>query len=136
MGLMPYSDPERQKKYAREWLARRRSTWLKENGPCVNCGSWKGLEVDHVDPKKKVDHRVWSWSVERRNKELSKCQVLCARCHKKKTSDARIAKIGHGSRYMYDRVGCRCEKCRAEKSRHNALRRVRRKCGSASIHDD
>ena len=57
------------------------------NGPCVKCGCWDldQLEVDHIDPNTKVSHRVWSWSKERRENELAKCQVLCRACHLTKT---------------------------------------------------
>ena len=65
----------------------RREKWLKDNGPCVKCGSSKNLEVDHRDPKKKVHHSIWTWSDKRREAELKKCQVLCRKCHKKKSSE-------------------------------------------------
>lgn len=74
-----------QRKYQREWIAKRRQKWIKENGPCNKCGTWDNLEVDHIDPQDKVNHRVWSWSDERRKEELKKCQVLCEECHKTKS---------------------------------------------------
>jgi 5-methylcytosine-specific restriction endonuclease McrA len=78
---MPYADPERQREYAREWMAKRRRVWLQANGPCVDCGSWEELEVDHVDPATKISHRIWSWSDERREAELAKCVIRCRVCH-------------------------------------------------------
>lgn len=83
---MPYSNPEEQRQYQREWLAQRRSKWFAEK-TCVECGSPDDLRLDHVDPAQKVDHRIWSWSRERRDTELAKCQVLCLRCHVKKTTE-------------------------------------------------
>jgi len=83
---MPYKDKEKQLKYQNEWAKRRRIAWLKENGPCVKCGSWDELQVDHKDASKKVTHRVWTWSEKRRQDELASCQVLCAECHKEKSS--------------------------------------------------
>jgi 5-methylcytosine-specific restriction endonuclease McrA len=62
-----------------------RKSWLWENGPCRRCGRRKDVEVDHIDPSQKVSHRIWGWPEERRLVELVKCQVLCKRCHKKKT---------------------------------------------------
>jgi hypothetical protein len=82
---MPYSDPDQQRKYQREWKDRRRQDWLAANGPCIDCGSRDDLEVDHVDAKTKIDHKVWSWSAERRLRELAKCVVRCEPCHKAKT---------------------------------------------------
>jgi len=72
--------------YQRNWLRKRRNQWFKENGPCKECGSNKRLEVDHINPKTKITSCVWSWSKERREKELAKCQVLCYTCHKKKSA--------------------------------------------------
>jgi hypothetical protein len=39
------------------------------------------MELDHVDPSQKVDHRIWSWSKARMDVEVAKCQVLCYDCH-------------------------------------------------------
>lgn len=108
---MPYKDYERRRTYAREWIQERRNQWFKENGPCQECGSWINLELDHIDPKTKVSHRVWSWSEERRNKELAKCQALCRQCHKRKTIDS-LPKTDHGRAAMYQNYKCRCELCR------------------------
>lgn len=60
--------------------------WFTEHGPCVYCGSWKNLEVDHIDPTLKTipSYKLWHVSQQRRNKELENCQVLCGICHKKK----------------------------------------------------
>jgi hypothetical protein len=83
---MPYADPARQSDYQASWLRCRRATWLAEHGPCVDCGTWEDLEVDHADASTKVTHRVWSWARERREAELAKCAARCASCHKKKTA--------------------------------------------------
>lgn len=77
---------EAQREYQRNWMRKRRQTWLDANGPCVDCGSDVNLEVDHVDRSTKVDHKVWSWSQARRDVELAKCLVRCARCHEAKTT--------------------------------------------------
>ncbi len=82
---MPYADPDKQREFQRKRLAAIRAKWLAENGPCVKCGTRDDLQVDHVDPSDKVTHSVWSWSKERRDAELAKCQVLCRRCHKTKS---------------------------------------------------
>ena len=82
---MPYKDPERQREYMRQWVANRRAEWFKDKS-CVECGNTKDLELDHLDPKIKVTHRIWSWSAERREIELAKCRALCTECHKKKTA--------------------------------------------------
>lgn len=81
---MGYKDREQQRAYQREWMARRRAAWF-EGKACVDCGATDELEVDHVDPSSKVDHKVWSWSASRREAELSKCEVRCRSCHQMKT---------------------------------------------------
>lgn len=86
---------EAQREYQRLWMRQRRTEWLEANGPCVQCGSWDRLEVDHKDRSQKITHAVWSWSKVRREAELVKCQVLCYKCHKAKTSnELRVAMIG------------------------------------------
>jgi hypothetical protein len=82
---VPYTDPERQREYQRNWLAARRQEWIDANGPCIDCATWADLQVDHVDAKTKISHRVWSWTAERRALELAKCVVRCTPCHKAKT---------------------------------------------------
>ena len=65
-----------------EWIRSRRT----ELGPCLDCGSDKNLEFDHVDPSTK-EHNVSdmashaTYMIER---EIRKCQVLCQDCHIKK----------------------------------------------------
>lgn len=99
--------------YQREWLRKRRDSWLKENGPCVECGSWEKLEVDHKDRTTKVTHAVWSWSKQRREEELAKCQVLCEDCHMKKTIAELRTHPPHGTiaRYTNPHYKCRCRLC-------------------------
>jgi hypothetical protein len=87
---MPIKDPEARRRYQREWKARRvrelKGAWMAANGPCVDCGSWDQLELDHVDPSTKVSHRIWSWSDEHRAAELEKCAPRCRVCHARKSA--------------------------------------------------
>jgi hypothetical protein len=112
---LPYKDKAKQCEYQRRRYHERRQQWLKENGPCKHCGSWIDLEVDHVDPESKIDHKVWSWSQQRRDAELAKCQVLCRKCHEKKTAEENSVPFEHGIT-GYKRKGCRCKKCRKANS--------------------
>lgn len=106
---MPYKDKARQSAYQVQYADRRRQEWIAANGPCCRCGNADRLEVDHIEPNKKVSHRVWFWSEERRNAELDKCQVLCYECHLNKTLAQRPS-TEHGRSAMYNK-GCRCEVC-------------------------
>lgn len=76
-----------------------------------NAASNEDLQVDHKDRSQKLSHKVWSWSEERRNEELAKCQILCAECHKKKTYSQDFECYVHGTQDMYSHRGCRCEPC-------------------------
>ena len=97
--------------YKREWIKNRRLSFFKDK-MCEACGSVENLVIHHIDPSKKTDHKIWSWSAVRRNVELSKCQVLCSPCHKKVHRDMFISKRKHGTWNMYRYGGCKCELCR------------------------
>jgi 5-methylcytosine-specific restriction endonuclease McrA len=97
-------------------MKEKRTAWIEANGPCVRCGSKENLQVDHKDPTKKVDHKVWSWSKVRREAELAKCQVLCIECHKKKSAIEAARPTPHGTDAGYTRNKCRCADCRAAHS--------------------
>lgn len=94
-------------------MARRRAEFFNGKS-CVYCGSTSGLQLDHIDPLKKVNHKIWSWSEARRNAELAKCQVLCEPCHRAKTAVDRTnaAMQKHGTYYMRWIVGCGCDECK------------------------
>jgi hypothetical protein len=81
---MPHTPETRTRAYEKQKRLRRE--WIQANGPCANCGSGERLEIDHKDPDAKVSHTVWTWRKEKREAELAKCQVLCYKCHKKKTA--------------------------------------------------
>lgn len=115
VGPMPYSNPEVMREYQRNWLAARRTTWIAENGPCAVCGTWSDLVVDHIDKTTKSVpvSKIWSWSAERRERELAKCQVLCVPCHDEKSrAEGGGTALRHGTLKRYKK-GCRCTYCRA-----------------------
>lgn len=92
--------------------AEHRGAWIAEQGgACRACGSTDDLQVDHVDPATKVDHRVWSWADDRRRAELAKCQLLCGACHRAKTRAEQWKAERHGNERTYSRHGCRCADC-------------------------
>ena len=136
---MPMPTPEEQRKYQREWLQRRRDEWLADKS-CVQCGSTDSLEIDHIDRATKSatlrrlhNSSIWSWSKERREAELAKCQVLCHEHHLAKTKAEEAARRRHGTRRMYyGEWGepCRCEDCceavRLYNERKNAQRATKR----------
>lgn len=127
---MPYKDPVTQSKWQVESNKRRRLAWLAENGPCRYCGSWEDLEVDHIDSSEKVSHRIWSWSQERRESELAKCQALCALCHREKSTEESRAlqQNGHGEGAVGIRR-CKCDLCLARRAAYTRERRAARAGG-------
>lgn len=105
---------EQKREYARNWIRRRRDAWFRANGPCVDCGSWERLELDHENPADKIAHAVWSWSEPRRLAELAKCKPRCKSCHQKKTArenSQRKTSNFHGTAKGYFELNCRCVVC-------------------------
>jgi hypothetical protein len=74
---------DRNKEYARN---------IKQNSCCAECGEnrWQCLDFDHIDPSTKsfnisrIIHE--GHSIEKLQIEIDKCQILCANCHRFRTS--------------------------------------------------
>jgi len=110
--------------YQREWNHKRRQEFFAGKS-CVQCGGCERLELDHIEPKLKTEHKIWTWSKIRRDAELLKCQVLCRACHKKKTFKENNYPEHGISRYQ--RGDCRCEICRHAKMLNQRLYRANKK---------
>ena len=115
-------------KYNLERYHRWRLEYLEElGGKCVQCGSTKQLEFDHIDPSDK-EFTIGSnltYPREKVREELKKCQLLCRGCHIEKH------KSEHGSLGMYSHYKCRCDLCKeAWNKRSREYRRERRKKAS------
>jgi len=107
---MPYADPQKNLEYKRRWnkqyyqknrikeimRVRRRkeeiAKWFSEYKSkliCEICGEKEPicLEFHHKDGENKDfnlgDVKSRGWGKERIKKELEKCRVLCANCHRK-----------------------------------------------------
>lgn len=121
--------------YMKRRYHERRAVALKFlGGKCARCQSKKSLQVDHVDPKEKTmtfEH-MRSVGLPKFMMELKKCQLLCKRCHEKKTRvDLSYPPAGQHGATMYRHRGCRCEICKdgsrasqrawREKKKKNAL---------------
>lgn len=107
---MAYKDWNVQKEYQRLWQKKRRLSFFIDK-KCVKCGSIDRLELDHIDPKTKISHCIWSWTKERRELEIAKCQVLCHKCHLLKTDEEYKSSRIHGGYYYYKKMKCKCKKC-------------------------
>lgn len=87
---------ERKQKYHTEWKPRlrRRNYWInkyKVSNGCLHCGynlSPYALDFDHIDPiikKFNVSQRLCNGTLRSLFREIRKCQILCANCHRIKT---------------------------------------------------
>ena len=120
---MAYKNKEQQRAAQAKWLQARRSAFFAGKA-CVKCGSTERLELDHILREGKTTHKIWSFSLTKREAELAKCQVLCYVCYKEKTKAEWTAKRKCGTRTMYA-WGCRCEACRAAEAQAKQLRRTK-----------
>lgn len=123
---MPYKDKGRQTKYQADWVKARRQEFFVGKC-CVVCDSTFKLEADHVDPTKKVSHRVWSWAKAKRDAELAKCQVLCRSCHQAKSIEAQRRPLVHGTRTGYSDRGCRCDECKRAKREYTLALKAKKR---------
>ncbi len=93
---------------------------------CVVCGTTDELQVDHRDHETKNFtvmsnySRAWDILVP----ELDKCQLLCKTHHLEKSMEEGSLKKGdrpapslHGTLNRYNAYGCRCDECKAAKSK-------------------
>jgi superfamily II helicase len=74
----------------REWIVN-----FLELHPCVDCGEAdiRCLDFDHVRGKKitHVSRMIGNYGWDVIKKEIAKCEVRCANCHRKRTAERRQA---------------------------------------------
>lgn len=110
----------------RRYHERRAEATALLGGQCASCGTEEQLQFDHIDKEDKEFDiaKFWSVSRERFLAELSKCQLLCGPCHKKKH-----APKTHGTLSMYRY--CKCDLCR--KAKADWMRAYKRqRCGAVA----
>ena len=118
---MGYKDKEVQKEYQKKWIASRRKSFF-DSHKCKECNSDEDLQLHHRDTSKKESHSIWSWSKERREFEIEKCDVLCRSCHLK--AHGKVLGGRHGTVYRY-RKGCKCDGCSAAQTKQRRARYAR-----------
>lgn len=86
-------------------------------GACARCGGAEDLQFDHKDPASKsfTIAKLWSVSEGRFWTEITKCQLLCAPCHKEKTRSEQSVEHGGGAS---GKKNCRCTPCRSRKAEY------------------
>jgi hypothetical protein len=82
----------------------------KLGGKCVECGCTETLEFDHIDPSTKSFNISAGYlkPIEVLEEELSKCQLLCNKCHiekSKKDSKFRPKSCAGGRPLKYKNLG-------------------------------
>jgi DNA-binding CsgD family transcriptional regulator len=105
-GLISYylGDDQKQKTLKRNNIAkakRRREIWkIKENSGCIDCGEMYPhyvLEFDHREGTKKIGSPSDLYSkngIKAGLEEISKCDIVCANCHKVRTYNRNQSGIG------------------------------------------
>lgn len=111
-----------QKEYQLKRYHRRRSQAIDKLGSmCVICSSIEELELDHINHLEKSFNiaKLWSISEVKFQAELSKCQLLCHKCHEKKTILERNhdSRYDHGTHACYRYNKCRCNLCKKAKAK-------------------
>lgn len=67
----------------------------KENVPCADCGEkypWYVMDFDHVRGKKQFNLSIVGsmiCSLEKIDREMAKCDIVCANCHRQRTFNRR-----------------------------------------------
>jgi hypothetical protein len=88
---------ERNKRYRKELSAY--VSEIKQETPCADCNKNYPsyvMDFDHLDGKDKlgiVSYFCTTGRVGAMKKEISKCEVVCANCHRERTH-ARLQKVG------------------------------------------
>jgi len=82
----------------------------KLGGKCVECGCTETLEFDHIDPSTKSFNISAGYHKPKEvlEEELSKCQLLCNKCHiekSKKDAKFRPKTIAGGRPLKYKNLG-------------------------------
>lgn len=69
---------------------RRNKAYIKQSlKRCVDCGieDWRVLEFDHLRDKRMNVANMLTWSLKALMAEIAKCEVVCANCHRIRTSN-------------------------------------------------
>lgn len=95
-----------QRKSGDKWMAKRANERrklideIKLSKGCLHCGYKKhavALDFDHLNPSEKhfnISQYFITAPIKKLMKEINKCQILCANCHRVKTKQDLIAQNG------------------------------------------
>jgi len=100
-----HRNPDKLREYQRRYRAKNKETWqtwqrvlitslseycayLKETTPCLDCGEYDEhyvMEFDHLDGSQRVCSPSAAGGWGRMFREIAKCEIVCARCHRIRT---------------------------------------------------
>lgn len=97
-----------------EYYRRRQMLIDRLGGVCVDCGTDRNLEFDHVDPAQKEFDVSSNWSINLEDllSEIDKCVLRCKPCHEIKTRFVDGISSKHGTLSMSKHHKCKCDLCR------------------------
>jgi len=86
---MAYKDKEKQRAFQRRWFHKRKDiiAALKAQ-PCMDCGGTfppECMDFDHLRDKKFQISQSWNRRLDVLIEEISKCDPVCANCHRIRT---------------------------------------------------
>lgn len=114
--------------YQKARYEKRRTGFIEElGGVCVQCNSVDELEFDHINPDTKsfnVAKKMANGAIAVLREEIAKCQLLCKKCHKKKS--VAEEEVGHGEG-LTGKKNCSCDLCRPLKAEYARVRKQNRK---------
>lgn len=97
------------RQYSKNYYHKRRNELIQKlGGKCVVCGSTENLEFDHIDATTKeynISEKLLSYSINSLLPELEKCQLLCHKCHSRKSKIDISSKNSGSNNYFYGKHG-------------------------------
>lgn len=133
-SYMSFDYKEYQKKYQplyqKARYHRKKNEFIQYlGGKCIQCGATEHLQFDHKNPSDKCFSIMSKWKLplDEIKTELDKCQLLCAKCHLKKTSADLNWEKGIGETRSEKQKLYRKRWYERHKEEYNARRRDRRK---------
>lgn len=91
---MAFKDKSKFNEYRNEWVRNRKRFFMEaKNVPCMDCGLVNPIvmEFDHRPDEVKsfTIAANWQFSMDRLLKEIAKCDIVCANCHRLRTHNRR-----------------------------------------------
>jgi hypothetical protein len=83
---VPFKNPAELRAYQNRWTKKRRRDWIRDNGPCADCGTKRKLDVEF--PVGRRTNKVWTYTEKKRTAMLRGAVVRCRRCREARAAKA------------------------------------------------